>query len=76
MSDSGHNLSMTPSGSPGSGYRVIMEYKDDYSRYGMEMSLEAFTEAVAHVLRSLPESTRNEVLQKLNEVKHDHHSDH
>jgi len=76
MSDSGHNLSMEPFGSTRSGYRVVMQYKDDYSQYGMETSLEAFTEAVAHVLRSLPESTRNEVLQKLNEVNYERDSDH
>ncbi len=76
MSDSEQSLSMTPSGSTGSGYRVIMDYKDDYHQFGMEIRLETFIEAVAHVLRSLPESTRNEVLQKLNEVNYERDSDH
>src|SRR5260370_38741760 len=76
MSDSGHNLSMEPFGSTRSGYRVVMQYKDDYSQYCMETSLKAITEAVAHVLLSLPYRTRKELLQKLTEVsymRHDYH---
>lgn len=58
------NLSMKPVGDE-RGYRVIMEYNDDFNHFGMEVSLEIFLEAIHHVLVRLPPNVRLDVLHKL-----------
>jgi len=59
-------FSLRSLGDEASGYRVILQYADDYSKFTTEVSLDQFITSFAFILRLLPDNVRDSALRKLN----------